>query len=141
MIDKTHLTYQNLRDDDAYKFVSTTENLNFEIVIGETEAVEEQLESIIPMTYHLGQNYPNPFNPTTTIPLTLPEQTEVTLKVFNILGQEVVTVFNGMLNAGRHFFTWEGTNQAHSLMPSGIYIYQMTTATGFKFTGKMVLIK
>jgi hypothetical protein len=141
LIDKTRLTYQNLRDDDDYEFISTQEISIFEIVIGEAEAVDEHLESIIPMTYSLGQNYPNPFNPTTTIPLTIPERTDVTLKVFNILGQEVVTVFTGTLNAGRHFFTWEGTNQAHSLMPSGIYIYQMTTTTGFKFTGKMVLIK
>jgi hypothetical protein len=141
LIDKTRLIYQNLLDNDRYEFVSTAEISVFEIIVGNAEAVKEQLEAIIPMTYALGKNYPNPFNPTTTIPVTLPEQSEVTLKVFNILGQEVITLINGTLNAGRHYFIWEGTNQAKTMMPSGIYIYQMTTSSGLKFTGKMVLIK
>ena len=141
LIDKTRLTYQDLRDNDRYEFVSTPEISEFEIIIGDAEAVEEKLDAVIPMAYTLGQNYPNPFNPTTTIPLTLPEQSEVSLKVFNVLGQEVITLFKGTLNAGRHYFLWEGTNRAKILMPSGIYIYQMTTNTGFRFTGKMVLIK
>jgi len=141
LIDKTRLIYQNLREDDNYDFISTPEISNFEIIVGNAQAVEEQLESIIPMTYALGQNYPNPFNPATTIPLTIPEQSEVTLKIFNILGQEVITLFNGNLNAGKHYFTWEGTNQTRTLMPSGIYIYQMTTNMGVRFTGKMVMIK
>jgi len=141
LIDKTHLIYQDLRNDNKYEFVSTPEISIFEIIIGDAEAVNEQLETVIPLTYTLGQNYPNPFNPTTTIPLTLPEKSEVTLKVFNLLGQEVVTLFNGTLNAGRHFFIWEGMNQKQALMPSGIYIYQMKTNTGFRFAGKMVLIK
>jgi len=141
LIDKTRMSYQNLKDDNNYEFISTPALSNFEIIVGDAEAVEEQLESIIPMTYTLGQNYPNPFNPTTTIPLTLPEQSEIILKVFNILGQEVVTLFNGTLNAGRHYILWDGTNQARALMPSGIYIYRMITTKGFKFTGKMIFIK
>ena len=141
LIDKTRLTYQDLRANDRYEFISTPEISEFDIIVGNAEAVEEKLKAVIPMTYTLGQNYPNPFNPTTTIPLTLPEQSEINLKVFNVLGQEVITLFKGTLNAGRHYFLWEGTNRAKTLMPSGIYIYQMTTNTGFQFAGKMVLIK
>ena len=141
LIDKTRLTFQNLREDNVYDFISTTELSNFEIIIGETQAVEDKLQSIIPLTYSLGRNYPNPFNPATTIPLTLPEQSDVTLNVFNILGQEVVTLFKGSLNPGRHYFVWNGTNQAGAHMPSGIYIYQLTTNSGLKFANKMVMIK
>jgi hypothetical protein len=141
LIDKTRLIYQDLRDNDRYEFVSTPEISEFEIIVGDAEAVEEKLDAVIPMAYTLGQNYPNPFNPTTTIPLTLPEQSEVSLKVFNVLGQEVITLFKGTLNAGRHYFLWEGTNRAKTMMPSGIYIYQMTTNTGYQFSEKMVLIK
>jgi hypothetical protein len=141
LVDNTRLTYQNLRDDNKYKFNSKLEYSDFEILIGDADAVAERLEAVVPMTYTLGQNYPNPFNPTTTIPLTIPKQSEVTLKVYNMLGQEVMTLFNGTLNAGRHYFVWQGTNQTKEIMPSGIYIYQMTTNTGFRFAGKMVLIK
>jgi hypothetical protein len=114
LIDKTRLIYQDLRDNDRYEFVSTPEISEFEIIVGDAEAVEEKLDAVIPMAYTLGQNYPNPFNPTT---------------------------FKGTLNAGRHYFLWEGTNRAKTMMPSGIYIYQMTTNTGYQFSEKMVLIK
>jgi flagellar hook assembly protein FlgD len=63
------------------------------------------------------------------------------LKVYNLLGQEVVTLFKGSLNAGRHYFVWEGVNESKIKMPSGIYVYQMSTSTGFKYSGKMVLLK
>jgi hypothetical protein len=141
LIDKTRQRYQDLRTDDSYKFVSTLRYSEFEIIVGESESVEEIVNSVVPLEYALGKNYPNPFNPTTTIPLSLPEQSEVLLKVFNVLGQEVVTLFQGTLDAGRHYFVWEGTNKAALKMPSGIYIYQMSTNTGFQFTGKMVLLK
>ncbi len=141
LVDRTHQRYQNLRKNDVYEFNSTPQISDFELVVGEADVVEEKIQSILPAEYTLGQNYPNPFNPTTTIPLTLPEQSDITLKVYNLLGQEIVTIFKGNLNAGKHYIIWNGANQVNQRMPSGVYMYQLLTEKGRRFTGKMVLIK
>ncbi len=83
--------------------------------------------------YSLGQNYPNPFNPSTVISFTLPQQEFVTLKVFNVIGQEVVTLVNDNLQAGRYDFTFDA-----SALTSGVYLYQFQ-AGNFVQTKKMVL--
>lgn len=78
--------------------------------------VELQDESI-PEQIELFQNYPNPFNPATTISFYLPEPVEVSLSVFNVVGQPVTTLTKGVLNAGEHHFEWNATGY-----PSGMYI-------------------
>jgi DNA/RNA endonuclease YhcR with UshA esterase domain len=89
-----------------------------------------------PTTYSLSQNYPNPFNPTTKIRFTVPELTKVTLKVYNILGQEVATILeNKELGQGMYEYEFNAAN-----LTSGTYIYKMT-AGNFVQTRKMILIK
>jgi hypothetical protein len=89
-----------------------------------------------PTTYSLSQNYPNPFNPTTKIRFTVPELTKVTLKVYNILGQEVATILeNKELGQGMYEYEFNAAN-----LTSGTYIYKMT-AGNFVQTRKMLLIK
>ena len=83
----------------------------------------------LPDQFTLEQNYPNPFNPTTEITFALPEQAEVTLSIFNILGQPVKTLYNGVKQAGTHSVTWEGRNERGALMASGTYFYRMTVIT------------
>jgi hypothetical protein len=94
----------------------------------------------LPTEYTLEQNYPNPFNPTTTVRFALPEAASVTLKIYNILGQEVYTLARGNLEAGFHTFQWDATNQYGSRVASGIYIYRLQ-AGRFVQTRKMLLIK
>ncbi|MEW6512206.1 MAG: T9SS type A sorting domain-containing protein [Bacteroidota bacterium] len=89
----------------------------------------------IPMVYTLEQNYPNPFNPSTKIEFSIPTASVVTLKVFNILGQEVATLVNEQLNAGSHRVTFDATKFA-----SGMYLYKITAGT-FTSTRKMLLLK
>ena len=90
----------------------------------------------IPAEYSLSQNYPNPFNPSTKIQYALPVEGSVTLKVFNILGQEVMTLINNKLEpAGRHEVTFNASN-----LPSGIYLYHIQ-ADGFVQVKKMILLK
>lgn len=90
----------------------------------------------LPATYTLNQNYPNPFNPTTTISFILPKETEVTLKVYNILGQEVASLVNNeVMKAGAHKVNFGAVNLA-----SGIYFYAIK-AGNFVATKKMVLLK
>ncbi len=89
----------------------------------------------LPIAYDLGQNYPNPFNPTTSIRFSIPEAGLVTLKVFNLLGQEVATLVNSEKTSG----VYEATFDASSVS-SGIYFYTLE-AKNFTSTKKMILLK
>ena len=90
---------------------------------------------VVPREISLFQNYPNPFNPVTEIKYNLPEAAKVILKVYNIIGQEVAILVNGIEEAGYHSVKFEGSN-----LPSGTYIYRMQTGS-FVQTKKMVLLK
>ena len=94
----------------------------------------------IPTEFGLDQNYPNPFNPTTTIKYALKENVQVTLKVYNMLGQEVRTLVNGWQEAGYKQVVWDGLNNNGSPVASGIYIYQIQ-AGDFVKAYKMILMK
>ena len=83
----------------------------------------------------LSQNYPNPFNPSTAISYQLSAVSQTTLKVFNILGQEVATLVNEVQQAGVHTVNFNANN-----LSSGIYFYQLH-AGNFVETKKMVLMK
>ena len=89
----------------------------------------------LPSTYVLYQNYPNPFNPTTTIAIDLAQRSYVTLKVYNLLGQQVVTLINGIREAGRYEIPFVGTNLA-----SGVYFYRLQTSR-FVQTKKLLIVK
>jgi len=83
----------------------------------------------------LQQNFPNPFNPTTQIRFSLAEQSQVTLKVYNILGKEIATLVNDVKGAGVHEVSFNGTGLA-----SGVYFYTLQTGK-FTQTNKMILVK
>ncbi|MGA9364473.1 MAG: SdrD B-like domain-containing protein [Bacteroidota bacterium] len=88
-----------------------------------------------PDEYALYQNYPNPFNPTTRISFNLPKDGYVTLKVYNVLGIEVASLFEGRMSAGMHSVAWDAQD-----VPSGIYVYRLTSGS-FTAVKKMVLMK
>jgi hypothetical protein len=89
----------------------------------------------IPAAFALNQNYPNPFNPSTMIQFEIPEAQFVSLKVYNLLGQEVATLINNQLEAGRYRAEFDGRN-----LPSGTYLYRLQAGT-YTETKKMVLVK
>lgn len=91
--------------------------------------------SDLPSQIRLDQNYPNPFNPSTTISYQLNSPGEVTLEIFNALGQKVATLINGFQSSGEQKITWDATSN-----PSGIYIYRLSTADQ-TLTKRMMLIK
>lgn len=88
-----------------------------------------------PVAYKLMQNYPNPFNPATRIRFTIPERAHVTLKVYNILGQEVATLLNEELSAGNYVSLFEANT-----LSSGVYFYKLQ-AGSFSQVKKMLLMK
>lgn len=85
--------------------------------------------------FRLNQNYPNPFNPTTTISYTIPMMSNVSLKVFNILGKEVATLVNETKNAGNYSINFNASG-----LSSGVYFYQLTT-DNITSTKKFTLMK
>jgi hypothetical protein len=97
--------------------------------------VQEPTIETVPKDFALDQNYPNPFNPSTTIAFDIPRQSHVSLKVYNILGQEVAALVNEVRAAGRYREQWNANNAA-----SGIYFYSIR-AGSFTETRKMMLVK
>jgi hypothetical protein len=94
----------------------------------------------IPQEYALYQNYPNPFNPTTTIKYDLKQTGDVSLKIYNILGQEVRTLVNTRQEAGYKSVVWDGLNHYGARVASGVYIYRIE-AGDFVQSRKMILMK
>jgi hypothetical protein len=95
----------------------------------------ESLDNLIPDRFLLEQNYPNPFNPSTKIRYSIPEYSFVTLRVFNLLGEEIETLVNGEQPAG----VYEATFDA-SRLTSGVYLYTLKTEST-SLTKKMILIR
>lgn len=113
-----------------YKLIPRT-NADF---VGYTTSVKSK-EINLPDEYKLDQNYPNPFNPNTRISYSIKEEGLVSLKVFNILGQEVATLVNEVKSPGKYYVNFDAKN-----MSSGIYIYKIET-NGFTQTKKMTLLR
>jgi fibronectin-binding autotransporter adhesin len=126
---------------DANVTITAQDNLNgviidkfsytFAVNVGITDVAAEAL----PTEFALYQNFPNPFNPTTTIKFDLPKESNVTLKVFNVLGQEVATLVNNVMPAGHQSFSFDA-----SKLSSGMYIYRIQ-AGDFVQIRKMLLMK
>jgi hypothetical protein len=94
-----------------------------------------QTNPMIPTTVELYQNYPNPFNPTTKIQFSLPNSSIISLKIYNVLGQEIETLVNGLYNKGNHLLNWNAKN-----FTSGVYYYVLNY-NGSRYSKKMLLIK
>lgn len=90
---------------------------------------------IIPDKFELSQNYPNPFNPSTVIKFALPTGSKVSLKVYNVLGEEIASLVNSNLSAGTYNYEFDASN-----LSAGIYFYRLTT-DNFSETKKMMLVK
>ncbi len=102
--------------------------------------VHDRISEIIPDGYELAQNYPNPFNISTTIQYSIPRRSDVSLTIFNVLGQQVHQwTFDG-LPAGTYALDWDGRNQSGGVVASGVYFYRILTADRH-LSKKMVLLK
>lgn len=105
-------------------------------------SVEQVKTDLIPKDFRLQQNYPNPFNPTTTIEFSVAKESELTLKIYDILGREVTTLLHDALQPGEYKVSFEAGK-----LPSGIYFYHIEAQTGdsskpvFVETKKLTLLK
>ena len=100
----------------------------------------EEASTLTPEEFALLGNYPNPFNPVTTLRFDLDYTSKVNLTVYNILGNEIITLQNGELQAGRHAIQWNANNAYGQKVPSGLYLYKVTSDNRI-LTGKMLLMK
>ncbi len=141
LIDESRVRAIDLRADSVYTFTPATDVTPFVVVAGSAQAVSEILSGVMPQEFALGANFPNPFNPSTTIPVALPAATDVRLAVYNVLGEEVRTLHEGSLEAGRHWITWDGRGRAGLPVAAGLYLCRMETTAGQVFVRKMILLK
>ncbi|KAB2879117.1 T9SS type A sorting domain-containing protein [bacterium] len=99
-----------------------------------------QKGQVVPAKLTLDQNYPNPFNPTTSIRFGIPKESHVSLKIYNILGQEIRSLINENRKAGNYDQLWDGRNQFGAAVSSGIYIYRLQAGNEI-ITRKMNFLK
>ena len=115
----------------------------FKVIAGSVEYVSSMTQEILsqlPETFTLHQNYPNPFNPTTTIRFDVPTPSQVTLRIYNLMGQEVRTLTREWFPIGSHQLMWNGKDQQGIPVSAGVYIYRLLSQD-FQKTRKMVLLK
>ncbi len=103
--------------------------------VGLTENAKQPLE------FALHQNYPNPFNPNTTIAFDLPQEAEVSLAIYDLMGREITTLVNGYRDAGCLNVEWNGTDKSGRMVASGIYLCILRTSSGQSAIRKMALIR
>jgi len=126
------LEYTEIDYENAYP-LAFAEGLKF--IFSDIKTVLDENYSTATLEYQLDQNYPNPFNPNTTINYSLPKRSYVSLKVYNILGKEVLDLVNKELPKGNYKVELDAT-----LLSSGVYLYSLTT-NNFYGTKKMILMK
>ena len=136
---------QNLRENATYQFRSREPDMPKELalIVGKEAFIAEQTADLpgVPNDFVLLQNFPNPFNPTTTIRYGLPQAERVTLKIYNLLGEEVALIINDELQAASyHVAIWDGRNKLGEVVGSGVYVYRFR-AGSFTSIKKMALVK
>jgi len=107
----------------------------FSVFVFRDPAGIELLDQDIPSKFSLKQNYPNPFNPITNIEFLIPKTEFVTLKIYNLLGQEIANLVSDKLKVGKYRFTWNATSLA-----SGVYLYRLQAGNHIE-TRKMILMQ
>jgi hypothetical protein len=145
LVDKALKITGNLRQRNNYSVAGRGENYpkRLTLVVGKKRYFDEKFAELqlVPTNYELSQNFPNPFNPATTIQYCLPNPDRVILRVYDILGKEVVTLVDHELKeAGYHAAIWDGRNAAGNVVASGVYFVRMQTAN-FVRIRKMVLVE
>jgi hypothetical protein len=130
----------NMSTDTSYTFQMTSKKRPLRIYATQDANFSPE---IIPVTFKLLQNYPNPFNPNTTIKFGIPTQAadqKITLKVYNILGQEVATLIDSPMSPGYHEVVWQGLNSENKRVASGMYFYRLKSGD-LDLVRKMVFLK
>ena len=141
LLDKSLFQMYDLKTTNSFELRNNLTEKKYSLLIGTTDFINQKQNGLIPTEFNLFQNYPNPFNPSTIIMFALPKQSNVSLKIYNILGELVFELINNQtFEAGYHEIAFNGSQLA-----SGIYLYKMETFSSgskqFVETKKMLMIK
>lgn len=128
-------TDANVTNGTSYSYSLVAVDVNGAQEVLATASTTPRSDAGVVSEYALHQNFPNPFNPTTSIRFDLLDAGFTTLKVFNIQGQEVATLINGLQSAGSHTVNFDATG-----LPSGMYVYRLNV-NGYSAQQKMMLLK
>jgi hypothetical protein len=112
----------------------------FLIVDRGSALISTEIKGQLPSEYSLNQNYPNPFNSSTKISFDMPEDGQVELSVYDVLGRKVATLINETMTAGSHSINWDGRSQDGEIMATGVFFYRLQ-AKDFDETKRMLLVK
>jgi hypothetical protein len=127
--------------DSTYAFRGVRSVARFMLIVGQTGFVESVLENTIPDRFALSQNYPNPFNPETSFDLDVPWDSDVTLSIYSMLGEEIDLIASGTHPAGRYTYVWKGTNHTGLSVASGVYFIRCMVDGNPMFLRKMLLLR
>ncbi len=144
---ETYGTYELKATGVGYEDATVTFEVNEQTGLNPTidvplqvTGIEDHGESVVIKTNRLYDAYPNPFNPSTTIRVDIAQRQEVTLAIYNVLGQRVKVLYQGVLQPGSYKFKWDATNESGETVASGLYFYQLRTPSGIQ-TKAMVFMK
>lgn len=140
LVDPVNEQIINMNEVNEYSYEHGKKSAQFTVYITQDPSFEPK---VIPLTFLLSQNYPNPFNPSTTIKFGIPangDGNKFTLKIYNVLGQEIKTVFNQRFAPGIYEYRWSGVNNDGNRVASGIYFYRLS-GKKVNLTKKMILIR
>jgi hypothetical protein len=127
-------TYNNI--SGAWQ-VTTGGNVMIRAIV---QSVVDTPDELVPANTISLTNYPNPFNPNTNIQFNLPVESQASLKIFNVKGQLITTLFDGIAQAGSHTIEWNGTDSKNQTVSSGLYFYRLETKSR-TIMNKMMLLK
>ena len=132
-------------NDIKYNFKGYLDDIriyNYAISYSDIQAldIEDENKTNIPNNFKLAQNYPNPFNPLTTIHYSLPEESTVTIIIYDMLGRKITELISKEQHSGSHSIQWNGTDAQGNLVSAGIYFYQLKSGQHI-VTKKMLLLK
>ena len=135
--------YRDIMETGLMIEEKATVGYDLKMVIGESEFVENEIQRILngmPTEYTLGYNYPNPFNANTRLDYSLPVRSHVSIRLYNMLGQEVAVLVNEEQPYGNRHVVWNGLNKQGGTAASGVYIAEFK-AGSFLASRKMILMK
>lgn len=143
----TRISFYIVGKDSSSKTIRIPQDssMAYSFVYGSTQIITDTLEQPqLPAKFELSQNYPNPFptpfNPGTTIRFDSPKNAEGTIIIYNLLGEKIRLLHNGLIREGLNYFYWDSRNNHGIEVPSGVYFYQIRT-NFFSADRKMVLIR
>jgi hypothetical protein len=147
LVDLSNNRFIDLRLSDPYRFDVIGTN-RLKLIVGNADYVQRQtdeLRSALPSEFTLKQNFPNPFNPSTTIPYDIFQKSRVRLSIYNILGQEVRRLVDGVHEPGRYTVVWNGKDSRGHAVSSGVYVVRLAVTRfnreAFVMSRKLQLLK